>query len=171
MGNIFIQIITQRCTTWKPGLMQGWDVSGNDCYIIGPPGDLCAALLGRNWSSGATLGSGWQGTRWAGVFSSFALSLSEVMLTKQHFEFSLPAGRCSSLWGGGRVIPQETVQGRWILEALWKWRASTIAGCVFSHVALNRKVFTPNPVYSFCWLSLVFLHPGEGTGTSAAACE
>lgn len=40
----------------------------------------------------------------------------------------------------------------------------------FSHVALNGKGI-PNPTYNFCWLSLVFLHPGEGTGMSAAACE
>lgn len=150
--------------------MQGWDVSGNDCYIIGPPGDLCAALLGRNWSSGATLGSGRQGPRWAGVFSSFASSQSEVMLTKQHFEFSLPAGRWSS-WrrrqsdstgklcrvdGTGSCVEMKRQHNSWMC---------------FSHAALNGKVITPNPVYNFYWLSLVFLHTGKGTGMSTAACE
>lgn len=114
MGNIFIPIIAQHRAGWKPGFVQGWDVSGNDCNIMGPPGDLCAALLGRNGSSGAAPASAWQGTRWAGAFSSSASSPGEVRLTKQLFEFFSPAGR---LWGGGggRVIPQENCAGCWKL--------------------------------------------------------
>lgn len=51
------------------------------------------------------------------VFSSFALSLSEVMLTKHHFESSLPAGRCSSCEEEGESFHRKLcrVDGYWKL--------------------------------------------------------
>lgn len=102
-------------------------------------------------------GSIWQGAHWADTVSSFASSLSEVVLTKQHFEFSLPAGRCRS----SEEESQEAVHSRWILEAgkVWRWSDSAMAGPVFSVPCLAGRllhllVFI-KLLYDFCCLALL----------------
>lgn len=99
--------------------MQGWDVCGNDCYIMGPPGDLCAALLGRNWSSGAALGSGWQGTRWAGVCSSFRVRSCWPSSTL-NFPYLLADGAAVRRRRREESSHRRAVQGGWMLGAVWK---------------------------------------------------
>lgn len=146
-------------------------VCGNDCYIMGPPGDLCAALLGRNWSFWSCSGLWLTGNTLGRCVQLLCLSPGEVMLTKQSFEFPLPAGRCRSCEQEGELFNGKAVQGGWMLEALWKIKSQHNNWLCFSHVALNRSVITPNPVYNFYWLFLVFLHTGKDRGRDTAAWE
>lgn len=100
------------------------------------------------------------------MFSSFASSPSEVMLTKQHFEFSLPAGRCSSSEEESLHKKLFTVDGYWKLENYGNEQSVQIARHVFSTYYLAGRLLHPTLfvklLYGFCCLSLVFLHTVKG---------
>lgn len=143
---IFIQIITQWYRTWKPGLMWGWDVFGNDCYIMEPPGELCLALLGgkrelRSYfralsdrdHTGQVCSAHLLRLRVRSCWPSSALNFPYLLAV-----VAVGKSRCT------RNCSQRMVTERW---KIMEMNSQCRSGTGIFHVLPSRKVIAANAVY------------------------